>query len=744
MKIKTLFILVAFSSALGMSNSIANISVDGVLDEEEWSDAEVITDFVVTVPLTFQAPTYTTTAKFFSNEQGIYVGIVNEQPIETQERTNHTRDAEAQADYNEIILDFDNKNLTAYGFRVANGGSIQDAVWTDEIRKNTDWDGDWFHATQSDQSHWSTEVFIPWSVTVMKRIQDEERKIGIYIGRWVQDLRELYAYPAATIERNIFISDFTEIIIDNYNISKLTTFPYVTLNRDYLRNDTDIDLGADIFWKPSQSSQLNVTVNPDFGQVESDDLVVNFTSIEDFFSEKRPFFTENHALFDIQGPEDLRLVHTRRIGGEPDIGDQESTDILGALRYTYSGEALEFGGLAALEDDAGESDGRSFFSGRVRYNWENFNVGYLLNYTDRPSLKRDALVHALDYRLDPLEELQLTGLFIVSQIDEQGRSTDDWGAVVELEYSPIDEWSNNVTFFHYGADMEVNDFGFVEVISRNQFLYETEYEISEIETVDFLRDMTLGLQIEVGKNDGGDMLPTAFDATLESVFNNTSSLEIELNADTTGIDDVISEGEGDVKLEDQFDAGLIYNSPPGSRFQYSVGWTAEQEGIDGYTHILTLEPRLHITEQISLEVEVNYADSNDWLVKSDDNPLATFSRQEIGASLNLSATIREKHELRVKFEWVGIKAKAKQAFEPDSDGDLMEVDEEVDNFSLSEFAMQVRYRYELGPLTNFFIVYSRGGEFEDDSRDKRFSRLFSEGYAQSTGENLLFKIRFQF
>ena len=392
----------------GAKFSIANITIDGVLKEEEWEEAQVIKDFIVTSPLTLASPELKTEAKIFSNEKGIYIGIKNQQSVESQERTNHIKDADAQADYNEIILDFDNKSLAAYGFRIANGGSIQDAVWTDEIQKNTDWDGDWLHATYSDEMHWYTEVFIPWSVTTMKKVAGSERIVGIYVGRWVQELRELYAHPAATVERNIFISNFSRISLQNFEISRLTTFPYLTLNRSLLKNNDETNVGVDLYWQHNQSSQLNITVNPDFGQVESDDLVVNFTDIENFFSEKRPFFAENHALFDIRGPENLRLVHTRRIGAEPDTGDKESTDILTALRYTHAGKSLEYGGLVALEDDAGDAEGRNFFSGRLRYNWENFNVGYLFNYTDRPSLKRDAFVHAVDYRFDKHNEVPVS------------------------------------------------------------------------------------------------------------------------------------------------------------------------------------------------------------------------------------------------------------------------------------------------------------------------------------------------
>jgi len=68
-------------------------------------------------------------------------------------------------------------------------------------------------------------------------------------------------------------------------------------------------------WKPSGQLQLAATVNPDFGQVESDDLVVNFDATETFFFEKRPFITENQGIFEFTPPSDFsQLLYTRRVG----------------------------------------------------------------------------------------------------------------------------------------------------------------------------------------------------------------------------------------------------------------------------------------------------------------------------------------------------------------------------------------------------------------------------------------------
>ena len=84
---------------------------------------------------------------------------------------------------------------------------------------------------------------------------------------------------------------------NNYSISKIDFFPYLTLSDDRVLNEDSKKVGAEIFWKIDSGQQLNVAVNPDFGQVESDELVVNFSSSETFYSDKRPFFFRKTILF---------------------------------------------------------------------------------------------------------------------------------------------------------------------------------------------------------------------------------------------------------------------------------------------------------------------------------------------------------------------------------------------------------------------------------------------------------------
>jgi hypothetical protein len=93
----------------------AEIVIDGELNETEWQQAETFEDFVVTRPFSLAAPTYKTKVLIYSDLEGIYVGFVNQQPMETRDRRKHNRDMLRQDyDRNVVVVDFDNKgNINA-------------------------------------------------------------------------------------------------------------------------------------------------------------------------------------------------------------------------------------------------------------------------------------------------------------------------------------------------------------------------------------------------------------------------------------------------------------------------------------------------------------------------------------------------------------------------------------------------------------------------------------------------------
>ena len=95
-----------------------------------------------------------------------------------------------------------------------------------------------------------------------------------------------------------FISGFSPASLEGVNPrQQWEVYPYVSATSDEISNEADGRGGIDVAWRPSSNLQLTATVNPDFGSVESDDVVVNLTAYETFFPEKRLFFLEGNEVF---------------------------------------------------------------------------------------------------------------------------------------------------------------------------------------------------------------------------------------------------------------------------------------------------------------------------------------------------------------------------------------------------------------------------------------------------------------
>ncbi len=262
------------------------ITIDGVIDEPEWQTAEVFKDFVTTDPLTLAPAHYLTIARLFVDDRGIHVAFTNYQPANVPRvHRKFARDSFLQADRNIINIDFDGSGLSAYDFTVSSSNSVQDGVLSNENQYSRDWDGTWYSQTSADDEAWYSEVLIPWTVAPMVQSDAAQKTMAVYFSRVVLAESVRFAYPAASMRRATFLSDLHQVEIDNVQKSTLDFFPYATSTQDLHNDNSDFKVGMDMVWRPNSNQQLTLALNPDFGQVESDDLVVNFSAIETFLAE---------------------------------------------------------------------------------------------------------------------------------------------------------------------------------------------------------------------------------------------------------------------------------------------------------------------------------------------------------------------------------------------------------------------------------------------------------------------------
>ena len=267
--------------AMVATSAHAELKIDGRVDEPEWSSAQHITDFRMVQPLTRAPATHPTEAWVLSTPAGLAIAFRNTQPVDVQRtRQRMQRDAFVPVDRVNLYVDFDGDGHVGYNFTVTLANDITDATIGNENQFNSDWDADWQHATSEDDGGWSAELLIPWHIAPMRKVDGDKRSIGVSLDRVVGTSNERMAWPGVTYIDQRFLSVFEKIDVAQYSQSLLTVTPYVSGIYDNVATKGMFDAGADIFWKPNGQFQLTATINPDFGQVESDQLVVNFSATE--------------------------------------------------------------------------------------------------------------------------------------------------------------------------------------------------------------------------------------------------------------------------------------------------------------------------------------------------------------------------------------------------------------------------------------------------------------------------------
>ena len=378
----------------------ADITLDGRLDESVWQQIPAIDGMRVITPDTLVEASLRTEAKIFYTDRGIYVGVMNYQDPATLVARMTPRDTRLERDGVVISIDASGDGLYGYMMRVNLGGSKTDGTILPERSMNMQWDGSWDAETSAVENGWTAEYFIPWSMMALPQAQGDSRQIGIYLERQVGHLNETWSAPALPSTVNEFLSAFQKFELENIEPrTQLSWYPYVSTAHDAVRDDTELRAGAEIFWRPTSNTQLSASINPDFGNVESDDVDVNLTAFETFFPEKRAFFLEGQDVFatsprnqGARGPGGpTTMLNTRRIGSAArynvpagvsavatDLSAQ--SDLIGAAKFTGQNGAWRYGTLVASEDDSDirgvrpdgsvvklEAEGRDFTVGRLLY-----------------------------------------------------------------------------------------------------------------------------------------------------------------------------------------------------------------------------------------------------------------------------------------------------------------------------------------------------------------------------------------
>ena len=736
--------LLSLAILAALAAPVHAVEVDGRIDPAEWQGAQHVTDFRVTQPLTGAPASQPTEAWVLATPEGLAVAFRNTQPANVpRTRQRIRRDEAAQIDRVNLMVDFEGGG-TGYNFMVSLSDGINDAVITNENRFNTDWDGNWQHATSEDEAGWSVEMLIPWYIAPMGKGADGKRMLKVYLDRVIGATGERAAWPAATWERPRFMSEFNSMEVPLYNQTLFAITPYVSGVYDNISGDHKFDGGADIFWKPNSQFQLTATINPDFGQVESDDIVVNFSANETFFSDKRPFFTENQGPFEFTTPSDFsQLVYTRRVGGPTDDGSGEAGDITAAVKVNGSFGRTKYGALVAEEADA---VGRSFRALRLSRDFAKQDLGMMLTQVERPFLDREALVLGVDHNWRPSPRFSMQSRLIGSQIDQGGDKTSGSGFTSYADYEMDGGWRQQWMAMHFGDSLEINDFGFLSRNNLNYAHWEVQRRFTNLPEASAYASKNWRGRISGTDNDHGLTLQRQLRISRQSQLRNGGDEYAQVQYNSAGYDDRITRGNGPVRSPAYFNTFFERNRPRKGHWGLGWGFALNNDGIDGEQKLGYaghFAPTWYLNDAFSISTRFYGERTRQWVLWRGGNLLGSFDERLLQFDAGVNWNISNRQELRVKLQALGLDAKAKQAWRVAGDGTPIPSNDPISDFSVRNLGFQIRYRYEIKPLSDLYVVYGRGGDlFNEYSQD--VTSALRDSFSLHDSEQLLVKLSYRF
>lgn len=485
MKLKTHFslaILMSFSFFLHAQKNIhayrsnASVTLDGVLDEEAWSEANTTSDFITLRPKPGLVADHQTEVRLIYDDEAIYVGAYMKDVSRDSIMTQLTeRDDIGNTDFFGFMIDTYGNQSEGYEFITASTGVQFDALVSPNNEDNS-WDAVWFSAVSLTDAGWYAEVKIPYSAIRFQKKDEQDWRINFFRRRAVTAEQSFWAELDPEND-NAFLQSCGNVVGlgDIEPPIRLSFSPYASIyglnSKDNSRevvNTTgySYNMGMDVKYGINDAFTLDMTLIPDFGQVQQDDEVLNLTAFEIRFSENRPFFTEGVDLF-----EKANIFYSRRVGANQQL--YNATKISGrngngvGLGFFNAVGAEE---TALVENDNGVEE-EVIVTPLTNYNIvvadkqlkNSSNIGFInTNVTRRGDEFYNANVSAIDFDIkDKDQKYGVNGKLVLSQLIFKNDDNIS-GHNIEVEVGKLSgNFTYGIGYNEESPNYDPNDLGFL-------------------------------------------------------------------------------------------------------------------------------------------------------------------------------------------------------------------------------------------------------------------------------------------
>lgn len=300
--------------------------IDGHLDDQVWSNAPVATEFIEMRPIPGRVESREgrTEVRILYDDLAIYIAARMFDRPDSIVKELVSRDQIGNADFIGIVFDTFLDGINGYGFFVTAAGVQFDAKYSLSGNEDPNWNAVWESNVKIDDKGWTAEIKIPYSALRFSSKKVQSWGMNITRKRTGKNRQTFWNFVDPKVNGFINQSGILEGIQNIKAPIRLSFSPYVSALFSHYPYHTSgvkntqrsINGGMDLKYGINQSFTLDMTLIPDFGQVQSDYRVLNLSPFEVRFNENRQFFTEGTELFN-KGD----LFYSKRIGSIPSYFD---------------------------------------------------------------------------------------------------------------------------------------------------------------------------------------------------------------------------------------------------------------------------------------------------------------------------------------------------------------------------------------------------------------------------------------
>ena len=623
--------------------------IDGKLDDECWGKGTWAGNFRQWIPNEGAKPSYPTDFNIQYDDRNLYVAIRSHdgEPDKIMRRAG-VRD-EFAGEMAGVNFDSYHDYRTGFEFTVTAWGQKIDLVLFNPNNWDLNWNPVWKVKTGLEDSAWVAEYEIPLSQ--LRYSGKDEQVWGLHVWRWISRLQEESDWEIQSKTGPGVLFNFGELhgIKGLKKSRRLEIMPYTlgefkTMKKEPGNPFADKgrvwggNVGLDAKIGISSNFTIDVTVNPDFGQVESDPSVMNLTAFETFYEEKRPFFLEGLTIFDYKF-DNQSLFYSRRIGHAPSgsvspndnlfVKSPDKTSILSAIKLSgTTSKGLSVGLIqsvtanefARLSDKDGKRTSTkvepltSYTVARIQkgYNSGNTVVGGILTSTNRvveanefESLSSDAFTGGLDLRhhwkdKEYYVDARLIGSYINGsreaisllqqssaryyqrpganylKYDTTATHLNGWGGKLQIGKGSKGRWKYSAGATWLSPGLELNDLGYMN--TADEFTQENVVSYLVNQPVSIFNTCEISLEQFNSWNFNGQYLGSGAHLSFLSQFKNQWGFSTNLIYHSRSLDTKILRGGYDMIMPHRITTFGSLTSDPSKKFTASMGYSYEYSG----------------------------------------------------------------------------------------------------------------------------------------------------------------------